>query len=1714
MAEQDSFWGSVKDLVNAVPVVGAYSQAAWGKGNYDPEAANQPLEPMTIGSTLSGVIPTRSVGYFYQGAKGAPVVGNVISALESPLKFTLDLPNRTFDALWSGAQFSDYKFSTGDEDRLDNFAEGWRRAWDSWGTDQHTSGGEIIAANLTGEAANRVDMFDPDGAKQIEAWSQKTWYGTIAGGVADLAAGFVGPGDLIAPAIKAARAGKTLDTLAKVESASDVFNVASAAGKLDDLKVGRGKAFMRDLAGVEQTGETYAARLRDFAREAVDSGTSRGDAMNFFGPRMAGATEGSKRLMAETAFYLKGLPEEQATHVMANTWLALMGSERAAREVISNAPLVMDKIANATGAPLDLKLVTQAQEVMLRNFETLGEIRPTEVMEQVFHTPQRELVAAELSKARAKALDEAEQVKSIRERIWASRPQLRYKNNDGTFSDVFDVARLKESRLNAETQWRNARTRLAEAKADVKKAESSKLGDEQGLGAAKQRVADLEKEIAEAKSDVDLLRSTPLDDPQAAESWRQSMTAARASTKTAKDRAAVLGSLERITRRQLRDDMAAMQKMSPTINATHLWLTELHAATDGAETMVGMVGGSRLAKLKTAYRDRVGATYLYDNGDYTHKTFFHRMPKETVANIGTAYGHRAVNIHDVYKGQQELPMYLKKSGVFSGDEIRAISEQYLSQGRRGRAELVDKLGGQMTERMLLDAGFDPLQVPQMVKDMRSGMAGARSYLTGRLEKAEATGDRWVRTHEFPGSEGTSAEHMLDASFLRSHLADTVAFPDPSDVKRYIHAHRKEYSTLRLRDTTLRGKDIAVGTVDTVNYWWKVANLVRPGLFFRNMLDTGLRAQMLMGTVPVVASSATGALNYVRNTGLKVGDWTRNSTVGSPLEQMGARLGPANIAKHHLGDKGVEVPIGKGQTRTAHLYEMTDGRATASSVAAVRGASTRGSSMGEGIMGSGIPLHNQLIRDGEKWEKYAATHPQWPVAYREHAEVLLASPASRRLIELEAERFDDLVPNGDLVDEMFKDPKVRAEYNEIASVQGFSREEWVDQLLYEMDGMFPEPGMAEAVLSGRLRGRGADRWIEEHFPIVQRFDIPGRAHHDLQLAAGQKDAANFGKKMIDGFFKYAVDEPDFWLIRHPVMVKAFDRQYHREAAALLAARVKKFGDDAVLTEADLAKIDRRARTHAVSVTKEFMYDSTYNTGLTQQLHRVMPFFNPWYDSMRAYSKLIADDPGRLHTLTGLWNTPANLNQWMPEPIFTDSHGNAIGAGEEPEDGQKFLVLNGLLGKPAGKGGGVKLRWSSFNTILQGEVPWLPGWGPVATIPVTKAVNTDQDVALALSNSDNPLVQTFMKSFWPDGQVPQTGLDNLVNSMVPATWKKVLDWQLGGQTYWTNVQYGINQRYIHSIENGEKWDQKAAVAEAEADAAAAGKFAVISQGIFGLSARSDVDGQFYADRMREYMSMDPALLKQEGYPTPMAKFTEEFPEAAKLKWSFSKNETGIQATVQAQSEANRLRSIIEDNPDLGWFVVGAENIGGDFSQTAYNQQKQFTYGVTDQGRKVLESGDAMQRTLAGVGWDQYTKTADRIEAIGAQMGADPSAVAALKRMVAQQIGADNPQWWEEYNTRTSRVEQFFVSADKIANDPRMASRQDMGMYREYRAVREQVLGMFGLKAFSGTSQNSMNARTVMYQVGLQLAARSAAFGQMWERVLSSEVEPKEAPSGGNG
>jgi hypothetical protein len=241
-----------------------------------------------------------------------------------------------------------------------------------------------------------------------------------------------------------------------------------------------------------------------------------------------------------------------------------------------------------------------------------------------------------------------------------------------------------------------------------------------------------------------------------------------------------------------------------------------------------------------------------------------------------------------------------------------------------------------------------------------------------------------------------------------------------------------------------------------------------------------------------------------------------------------------------------------------------------------------------------------------------------------------------------------------------------------------------------------------------------------------------------------------------------------------------------------------------------------------------------------------------------------------------------------------------------------------------------------------------------------------------------------------------------------------------------------------------------------------------------------------------------------------FNAKHPEAQNLTWTFSRNETGVNATVVAQSEANRLRSLIDQAPNLGWFLVGSENIGGQFSQTSYNQQVDNTYGPERAGRKRLDSGEVMKQTLASYGWDQYLKFTARVEAMAAQYGFKPDAVSRVKSMYAQQLASTNPTWFEDYNTRSDKRADFFNKADLLSKDPKLANRQDIGMYVEYRNARQQVLDAVGLKSFGGTGQQSALARAALYQIGSRMATENLGFQQMWERMLSGEVEPMATDS----
>jgi hypothetical protein len=519
------------------------------------------------------------------------------------------------------------------------------------------------------------------------------------------------------------------------------------------------------------------------------------------------------------------------------------------------------------------------------------------------------------------------------------------------------------------------------------------------------------------------------------------------------------------------------------------------------------------------------------------------------------------------------------------------------------------------------------------------MGQHRAYLQQALKDAETEGRTWARVHEFPDEVSSDAIHYVDAAYLRSHLAETASFADPVKMRQALKdfesggnlAHAAFRDATKVLDLTVTG--------------WKIAQLLRPGLAFRNMLDSNVRAYAIMGAAPTMAQASKGMYHLLQNSGLRVGDWVSARNAKLPgLIKVGAQ-DPSGVARNMLNE--VNVKLGKTDGKVS-LYDLTDGGdISAVSLAATRTAMTKGTSPAQGLLSTGT--RSGFTNVSESRTMYKADSIEWPIAYQQHAQVLLASPTARKLLEMDTlDALDSGMTLRQATSELFSNPAIRDEYAKLREYHEMSPEQFIDQVLRETEIMFPNPGMASDLMAGKFHGRAGKKWIEDNFPREQRFDVPGeesifntKGMHTLRAA-------------VNKVFDVLQDRPDFYLARHPVGYYAFQKQAKLEAQRLYDSRVARYGEDAKFTAEDFKKIEARARAHAVSTVRDYMYDATRQTGVaaTATLQRMVPFFAPWADTMRAYSRLMYDDPSRLGKIAGLYNVPFNLNTHTDNPFIVD------------------------------------------------------------------------------------------------------------------------------------------------------------------------------------------------------------------------------------------------------------------------------------------------------------------------------------------------------------------------------------------------------------------------------------------------------------------------------
>lgn len=1593
----------------------------------------------------------------------------------------IDSGRRSFDSLIITAQHAE---STGRRaGQWDGFDWGefvnkdnWSRAWEQSSMDNpdRVTSGQVLASRWFGENDEiESDPFAAADAAAIQDAANGTWYGKTTSALVDLGASFIAPpgtGTAVR-GMKASREAKTVSSAAEAEAAAARF--AELDGSVRPGKVTATEK-IHDVVdimvpGRQQGIDSVLHRQMEGLRQ-LDGITDQSQMLDALKTRMDKDADGALANIADVFTEINRVPDgTMRDKLRMNYFLAAHGSATARRAFIEDAPLIARNFENLTTSPREAAAIQTLYAMRVED----STLPVGDIIDDVYGTAADKAEEAALAASVEMKLAEARDARALWTETRLAKPSV--KNLDADL--------LKRSRGEAAENVRRIRAELDKARDDlkgtkrwaagaVKRGETGDVADfHVALGDSRARVAELEKQLVEARSDRVLLEQTPLPGRLELQAHHGDVAAARdlvAETRTGADwEQAFLNN----HRRSMKAKRHEIEGLRPTLNRANDVLNDiLDVAGDSpAVTITGGAEPTLLSALKKNVRDRIGAEHYVFHGDGNTVVRVRSLPDRLARASLAPQARGSISLTEISLGQHQLGDALARSGVFGPDEIAEARNLLVRTKGHARAGVIASQQHKMMERIAVDF----FQKKGIALDPDDALARAKE-ITGLAEKHWGAGNAWVsrKANEQVKNKLVTLKDedgvitAFDQPMLRSHLADNVPFLDPRDFRQ---ALEKFEPTIR-QNVALK-LHAGANLHDAALQFWKVGALLRPGLMVRAFLDTGPRMLASLTAAEAMIASMTGAAHLVHNKGL---------TGLSKIHFAGLTPDAAAAKARYLGLKPVEVRTKSGKVTHQFATDVADLQTKLE-------ASSKGQTVHGALFHDMGKAYDGLKVDRARWARRKADSPVWHLAYKEYAGMLLASPTARKLADMLSVKHAD--ESLDEIREKLKgSPEFLSEHTKFAQPMGRTREEFLDQVMHEVELMFPSQRALEAAKNGGL----TEAFINREIPRSARFDIPSP---EMSAFEGI-DAAKRVKSVVDSAFRLLLDKPDMWMARNPTAVMLYNRNIRKEYADV----AKRFGPDAEITPAMMAAIDRRARGEAIGYVRRTFFDTTRHTGAHRYAARISPFFAAWEDAMMSWSRLILDDPRRLVKLSAAYHAPFTIAHSAGVDLVVDQDGQAIGRNNDA-DGIFVRVPLGVKGV-----GAYKVRIDAINSIFQGETWWLPGVGPTVQVPITAALGNEKlvsrEAALDLVDTDNWFGQQVLKSMYLGGELPPADAKSLAASTTPG-WLRNLFTETMGTGKIRNRQTTFNYLVAEAMLKGESmnaetYDRLWTQANKSANAAAVVR--LIAGGGLGMTGSASMDGQFYADQLHIIQGMTPEM--RQGL-TPDEYFSQKFPEAAELDWSITKNETGIVASVNASKAESKLSGLLNQtgNKELGWMILGRDNmVDTEFSRTAYNMQRAS-------GSRTYQSSDvAMAEAQEAVGWRQYNAWTQQVLDLVKQSGLDESSeqYRVAKRAVSDYLKQSNPAWAKAFSERTDRFGFLYSQAQRLATSGQLKDRSDMVAFRDYATARQQVMDQFEIGSLSGTSEKYVAAKAVLRQAGTQLAANDIGFQQMWQRFLSSEVE----------
>ncbi len=944
-------------------------------------------------------------------------------------------------------------------------------------------------------------------------------------------------------------------------------------------------------------------------------------------------------------------------------------------------------------------------------------------------------------------------------------------------------------------------------------------------------------------------------------------------------------------------------------------------------------------------------------------------------------------------------------------------------------------------------------------------------------KGKAEANTALKSRAFDGDGRSRVELHGDGvpthiPLMVSQNANIVTLTDVAAVERVA----RRYSPDRLRNKASDGRagraqqrtaELSDSGLEMFYRAWKPATLLRVAYPLRVVGEEQLRLMAMFGVMSTMRYARNGVVNKRED---------------------------LNVIQQRLAERRDREEAAKGSALTrqelrALREEVKGDYETHERIRGFRSLDVDGYAIQPALGGRGR-LFNQLIDSKASFDKFFGrdverTHreldtqlserfptgefrdgitpdsPDWSRAWLHAVNKQIGSDSAARLI-LSGKTDDDIL-------RWLQSPEGAKYARELHGFWRSNPEQWLGNLRGQVEAYLPTPNLKAAALEKSVTADLATRELPSATtrPIVHGEVLSQHmAGHPIVRALN---------KFVDVGFRKLASEPTNILSRSP----AFNHVYGREVERQIRLRTKQAerrGDKTRIDQAEIDRIEQNARTVALAEVKRNLYDLAEDSDLSHLLRYISPFYGAWQEVLTVWGRIAVDNPTfavRMHTL---WEAP-----------------DRAGLVTEDEYGQEHIILPlpDFIRDKAFFGAlkdidSVDISKRGLNLVLGG----LPGVGPPVAVAVSELTK------------DRPDIQSMraVDVLFPYG-VPE----GLSDAVLPTTFRNLA--RLGSDVDGTDTRNWYMRIYMTQLtdyrlgKRSTKPDPSQIYQEAKALQALKTVVSFVSPG----PTTFNTPYQLYIDTYRAMLRDDPATADEKFY----TRYGSEF---FGLTASLSRSINGVPPTLEAWKAYKKHQDIIEEFPEYGGLIVGAEG-AGDFNRAVYDFQKstRVAPGDSRNQREDVPLQEAVQRPDVRAGWlewDRFSTAIDQtLDQRGltniTQRGAED--LRQLKRDVIAGLGREYPAWLEEFGqSDSSKWTRRINALERIANDPSMSDRDDMLGLREYLDNRRVFTEELATREFRTLSARANADLAELWEAATSdLVRQNVTFASLYHRWLESDT-----------